>query len=1657
MPIDFRNVNISLTEFQRLSKGKFNAGEVKLTSETTIDKVNNHVEKRGKNGVELSHDEVLAIKNAFIRALAEGGVDRDEINNIRRELGLAPMKEADTGLRERSLKPLSRQQIREILDRNAETINEHLGPGTIRTSEQLYARVRPETQEQRRLKRELANTELPTRRSISENKFVAVFQSVVAGDVDFYSSAERKEMLKMAKRCLDAVLMRCHGQPRQGVPADISRSTPSGKTVTMNTGLDEVGFVRKLEKIIVRLSMDASPRNRELAARREFKALATPEAREEWCQRMMANMNNSQNAVKARAVAVMIMHERGIADAETLSIVNQLKNGDAVAFAVNLVRHGMGLEGDALRHSDILQGARATIDPEFRLHMDNKVYIPAITNQEFNRFIASHLSFAREELPQTFMHLVDTASFTVRARYGAIGYPDNAHSRVLLEGVSEYGLTGVNDPDAPCITPETLRDGLVNAALKAAALRVMEAGVSKRIAAAGLNVEDHSLNVLNALRAREPAILEGMLAAESAEAADAVLNEYAEQIQEASRRSVAYERCYAAVDSLARERMAAKLGVPVESLPVDIFTTQYLRVKGNDLKSEIGNGKNPANSDAEIEAAFSDLVERYVNERVEVLAKIGEANIPADAKDAFKMAILRMDKVNYLDIDAIVNSAKAIHPDNLIALLDSNADKQQVYEEMHRISDSVTTAMNQMFAQYRAQGKEIGPDENTNVIQSMLDIIVLSAPGLEAKLSKFLTSDAVRQDNFNDRTKNSFFARNFIAFVHEPDENTALAAQIGTAELPPLHALALVSAVREEGLGNLSVAEAAALFKAGEPAGEMLRMFVETSSGRVRASALGMFARSALRKCKAGILAARQANVNAETEAQAFLAGEGATRALAAGFARVELPRIAKIFAFYKIAANATDEAALAAALDPNSKASRLLSYGGRFTTSVENFAAGLKLLDDYANWYATVVADFEGGKSDTPTLLNGDSTRMRDADKRSHEKFIFEEIAINNSLSLRPQNAEDAFGMAKNPATRFVGRSYMDAMTNTLAQIPPEKRSLLYAVFDAMHPLSRTVAEKSTNTKFSMSVVLASRVLKNYDAVAALRAEGNLDRAHIIELLLSDFGIPTTATNTQIYSLQANAMFALANNEFRANPNLMGVAQLALERTGATKDEVVAALLADETLPNAPYVASMASSYDSLFTSKGGRSALFIDLHRPAAPSFSRTETPLLSDANAVFKFRFPDGTTLAAKTGAANNPEVVASTTAIADKVEQLCGKVHQPQLSAVYYALSQSGLGPLNRGLDAYGITTTEHSPVIFTFEKNTENGDIKIRYSEPEGFPLHFSWETTIHLDGTSESTPMVVDVPPDFAAKRQASGYNKLAGVPGGVSLTSATIAPGQGPASTAMRNLVDTRCGAPANASPTEKANTFVNTVNTFAAKNMSYTLSTTVSKNLVSEKGGKHMDFENVHSQFNRDLKGGYKFRFPGGAAPSNDYNTNRDRLVQFVTGNRHATFADASAAVMKRVGILMSLATQYPTSMAGDAVSSSMALPGNALSFFAVGQGGTNPDVSFSKDANGDIKVSLTASVNMQALIIFGENEQQEMIPVNEGSHYSYLMEIHLPKANLDELAEADWTQFNREAVQQFEGDMDGRIALIPEQYRFKGTIDLAYHMHLEEPAQA
>ena len=82
MPIDLSRVNISLQQFQDISSGKYNAGEVRLADESTLEKMNNHVHLTGKNVEAISHREVLAIKEALVKALSQYGVAANELNRV---------------------------------------------------------------------------------------------------------------------------------------------------------------------------------------------------------------------------------------------------------------------------------------------------------------------------------------------------------------------------------------------------------------------------------------------------------------------------------------------------------------------------------------------------------------------------------------------------------------------------------------------------------------------------------------------------------------------------------------------------------------------------------------------------------------------------------------------------------------------------------------------------------------------------------------------------------------------------------------------------------------------------------------------------------------------------------------------------------------------------------------------------------------------------------------------------------------------------------------------------------------------------------------------------------------------------------------------------------------------------------------------------------------------------------------------------------------------------------------------------------------------------------------------------------------------------------------------------------------------------------------
>ena len=472
-----------------------------------------------------------------------------------------------------------------------------------------------------------------------------------------------------------------------------------------------------------------------------------------------------------------------------------------------------------------------------------------------------------------------------------------------------------------------------------------------------------------------------------------------------------------------------------------------------------------------------------------------------------------------------------------------------------------------------------------------------------------------------------------------------------------------------------------------------------------------------------------------------FVEDAGAAKALSLGYMKSDLPKLARVANIYQQATGCTDAEAEAAALDPRSNARRLFDYGGRFTLNADNFKKGLALMDKFTGWYANLMDDQVAKTRDTLTKLNLNFTVCTEEAQTAVEKFVFEEISVNGKLSLDAVNPEDVFGMAKNPAMQFIGRGYATSLSNSLAQMPPEKRELIYAVFNALDKLPTNPEElaRAKHDKVDYGLLVAARVMKNYDAVAALQASRKLDRAHLVPILYPDIEVAPNASNQTIATTYRNRLL-------QQDPLLMGQIHMVAENSGVSIDEATAAVQSGTRLKNAPGISSFTGELKELDgTAAGGRKTMIADLNRASTPSFTENETQAIADEDANFVFHFPDGETLDAMTGSSSDPQVISANNAIADKIAHLCGNVHPKQLSNVYYALSQSAVGAnVNSGFRSLGITSDEHMAVTFTLSRNAETGAVTIKYSEPKGMPVKFNWTTTIDLDGHAVTTPMRID-------------------------------------------------------------------------------------------------------------------------------------------------------------------------------------------------------------------------------------------------------------------------------------------------------------------------
>jgi len=471
-----------------------------------------------------------------------------------------------------------------------------------------------------------------------------------------------------------------------------------------------------------------------------------------------------------------------------------------------------------------------------------------------------------------------------------------------------------------------------------------------------------------------------------------------------------------------------------------------------------------------------------------------------------------------------------------------------------------------------------------------------------------------------------------------------------------------------------------------------------------------------------------------------FSSGASVEKARSMGYMNSELPKLARVATLYRNAVGCSEAEAEDAALDPSSKARRLYDYGGRFVKNADSFKAGLDLMDKFDAWYSDLTGDSEARKGDTPTKLNLNFTVCTDAAKLAVEKFVFEEISVNGKLPLSAKDPEDLFGMAKNPAMQFIGRGYATSFSTSLAQIPPEKREVVYAAFNALDKLPTTEKEaaEAKRNKVEFCLLVASRVMKNFDAVAALQKSGKLNRANLVPIIYRDVDVsPEDGNKTISDAIRTRLM---------RDPMNMGQISMLAENSGVTFDEAEAAFSSGTRLENAPGISSFTGKLDELDgTARGGRKTMLADLHRATAPTFVDNESLAIAREDERFVFHFPGGEKLEAINGSDSDQEVAKASNAIADRIAKLCGDVHPKQLSNVYYALSQSAISVnVNGAFRAFGISSDEHMAVTFSLSRNDDTGAVTISYSEPKGMPVKFNWTTTIDVDGNSVTTPMRID-------------------------------------------------------------------------------------------------------------------------------------------------------------------------------------------------------------------------------------------------------------------------------------------------------------------------
>ena len=538
-----------------------------------------------------------------------------------------------------------------------------------------------------------------------------------------------------------------------------------------------------------------------------------------------------------------------------------------------------------------------------------------------------------------------------------------------------------------------------------------------------------------------------------------------------------------------------------------------------------------------------------------------------------------------------------------------------------------------------------------------------------------------------------------------------------------------------------------------------------------------------------------------------FWSKEAKTEALRLGFTKTELPKVACATHFYAETAGVDEMTALREVATLGTKANRLAFYGGRFLENIDNFKAGMELIDSFRDWYADlnrfVVENNKGrhfADAKTATHMNVVfKVASNDRGQPGLEAMIFQDIAADRKFDLR-KRCEDAFGFAGNAAMRYFGRNCQNSIFGTVFNLPPEKRRVLFAANDALTPLIKdinTAAQFENNKKAKIILgngVFAARVIKNIDALAAILAKkGKLTAKDVFKKCFPDVDAKAMLRAMQSERV-AQIDTAIARLKGRGgDPQKirqyedMKKAELAIAASAKDGDvyslatlnywydDYIRVKIQDELqkggFADGQRAGNAAVSIKEIMVASGCTIDEAIDAYRKGKSlppvrgqaGYSMNLDEFHDWGFKQMKLDLTRGTNYSKvgdegdwlepekqKFGFAfpGEPAFTCSTAADAEKVEQnvrrLCGEGHALQAQIVGANLSQAAAAPIKGPLATFGIYNDEHAVLNYSLSKDDKTGAVTIRYSSPEGLPVGFSWTCTVGVDGTCTMTRLEIN-------------------------------------------------------------------------------------------------------------------------------------------------------------------------------------------------------------------------------------------------------------------------------------------------------------------------